>query len=165
MFINNTDSIIFDEFEHKYANCIYAQYPHISNVNIHCVYPEQYLRLKNVPNIDDIESDPFAYSCSNTGNNCIAYIIYSPIICSSLGLNNDELDAAIAHEVGHIVHYFNTSLENCPNIVCEIKADEVATYLGLKSSLINVLSKLVHSNNYTENQINGMKKRMLFLRI
>ena len=165
MFINNTSEIIFDEFSHKYEFRIYAKYYHLRDTNIHFIYSEQYLRLEKVPFIESLDNDPFAFSCCRNkyNNNVEAYIIYSPFNCKLYNLNNDEINAAISHEVGHIVHYFNETLNGKPNIIHEIKADEVVAYLGLSLPLSNLLTKLIASNKFTDYQEQSMKKRIMLL--
>lgn len=166
MFVNHTLDNIFDDFKRKYIQCIYAHYHHVCNVSIHCLYTEQYLQLKNVPSFDTLDNDPFAFACiRNEETNLVeAYIIYSPSICNVLMLNEDELNAAIAHEVGHIVHYFNEALHGLPQICQEIKADEIVSLLDLKESLISTLYKLINSKRFTESQCNDLIKRIMFLR-
>lgn len=166
MFINHTLDNIFVDFERKYEQCIYTQYHHICNVSIHCLYTEQYLQLKDVPTFDTLDKDPFAFSCKRIEETNLveAYIIYSPSICNSLKFNGDEINAAIAHEVGHIVHYFNESLQGLPQICQEIKADEIVSLLDLKESLISTLYKLINSKRFTECQCNDLIKRIMFLR-
>lgn len=165
MFVNHTSSNLFDEFENKYKERIYAHYPHVRNLKIHCLYIEEYLELENVPIFDNLDNDTFAFSCyrNEISDEVQAFILYSLEVCESMDLNNEEKEAAIAHEVGHIIHYFNESLNNVPPICKEIKSDEVVGKLGLSQSLISVLNKLIHSNKYSENQCNEMRKRILFL--
>lgn len=156
---------MFDEFAHKFENNIYERYHHLLNINIHFIYSEQYLRLEQVPLIESLDKDPFAFSCfRNKETNCVeAYIIYSPSNCNLYNLNTEEINAAISHEVGHIVHYFNVALNGQPDIIHEVKADEIAAYLGLSSPLSNLLSKLIASKKFTEYQEQSMKKRIMLL--
>ena len=165
MLINHTLETIFDEYAYKYEIHIYKQYPHLLNVNIHCLYYEQYLLLKNVPKVEFTDNDIFAFSCChNENNNFIeGFIIYSKFNCNSFNLNKDEFNAALSHEIGHIIHYFNETLNDKPDIVLEIKADEVVVHLGLGMPLSNLLHKLIDSNRYTDYQVQSMKKRIMLL--
>ncbi len=165
MFINYTFDEIFDDFGRKYKHNIYEQYPHLLNVNIHYCYSNQYSQLDNVPVIEFLDNDLFAFSCcrNKDTNRVDAYIIYSPDNCNSLNLTTEEKYAAISHEIGHIIHFFNESLNGQPEIIHELKADEVVSFLGLSNPLSNLLSKLITSNYYTEYQKQSMKKRRMFL--
>ena len=164
MFYNLSGIPIIEEFEQKYMNSIFALYPHISNLIINFVTSEQYLELENVTPIDGLNNDSFAYSCNRLNNTFIGYIIFSPSICSDINLTQEEYHAALAHEVGHIVHYFNEALIGQPQLCQEIKADEVVVKIGLKESLISVLNKLIQSKFCTDSQCNDMLKRIMWLK-
>ena len=72
--------------------------------------------------------------------------------------------AAIAHEVGHIIHYFNENLTNANSLMVELKADEVAEKLGLAEPLKTVLEKLKSSKLYSREQCQLMDLRRQFLK-
>jgi hypothetical protein len=164
MIINQTGASIFDDFKRKYIDDIYAMYPHIAHMEIYCLDTEQYANLDGVPAFDRLDDTPFAYSCNRDDvNKVIGYVIYSPNICSFFEFNSSEFEAAIAHEIGHIIHYFNESLKDLPQICQEIKADEVADKLGLKDALISILSKFIQSNKFPDCQKHDMEKRLLYL--
>lgn len=166
MIINQTGTTIFDDFKQKYIDDIYAMYPHISHMEIYCLDVEQYANLDGVPAFDRLDDTPLAYSCHRIDTKTvIGYVIYSPNICSSFDFESTEFEAAIAHEIGHIIHYFNESLKDLPQIYQEIKADEVAVKLGLKEALISILSKLIQSNKFPDCQKLDMEKRLLYLNI
>ena len=105
MFVNHTGLQLINDFEHEYKDIIYALYPIISNTEINFVTTEQYLNLDNVPPIENLENDSFSYSCKRVNNSVVGYVIYSPSICKPLELSSKELYSALAHEVGHIIHY------------------------------------------------------------
>lgn len=165
MFYNHTNNKIFDDFEHKYKDDIYALFPHISDIEIHFFNTEQYQQLEDVPGFDTLDYDAFAFSCNRINDIVIANVIFSPSICSALNFSFDELTAAIAHEIGHIIHYFNTALVDAPCIYTEMKADEVVAQLKLRKPLIKVLEKLIQSGKYSVSQCNDMTKRIMFLKM
>lgn len=74
-------------------------------------------------------------------------------------LSSDEIHACIAHEIGHIIHYFNESLKGASSLLIEIKADEIAKILGISDNLSEALSKLIDSGLYSEEQCTGMDYR------
>ena len=160
MFKNCSDDSIFDDFEAKYQNKIFGAYPHISKFSIICNTTEQYLEYKDVPKIDNVESDTFCYAIKNVDKRITPFIIFSPRLCAKLDLSVMEKYAAIAHEVGHIVHYFNASLNGACNLIHEIKADEIVARLFLANQLSSLLHKLIESGLYTKYQINIMLKRI-----
>lgn len=71
--------------------------------------------------------------------------------------------AAIAHEVGHIIHHFNESLINAGTMMVEIKADEVAAKLGMAEPLKSVLHKLKSSKQYSKEQCQLIDLRIQML--
>lgn len=163
MFFNHTSDSIFDIFEHKYENLIYAQFTHICNVEIHCYFSNDYQKLENVPTFESLEHDPFAFACNRVGDIVVAHIIYSQEICKALNLDTCELFAAIAHEIGHIIHYFNSSIRIDDIVLQEIKADEIVKFLGLSSSMIKLLRKLLSSDGFSDYQKQTMQKRIMLL--
>ena len=72
--------------------------------------------------------------------------------------------AAIAHEIGHIIHFFNESLNGANDLVIEAKADKIVHELGLSLHLISVLMKLKDSNLYTVEQCRMMDIRIYLLK-
>ena len=93
-----------------------------------------------------------------------AAIIFSPTLCETLNFTEKEKLAAIAHEVGHIIHYFNENLTNANSLMVELKADEVAEKLGLAEPLKTVLEKLKSSKLYSREQCQLMDLRRQFLK-
>ena len=71
--------------------------------------------------------------------------------------------AAIAHEVGHIIHHFNETLNTAGTMMIEIKADEVVAKLGIAEHLKSVLHKLKSSKRYSKEQCQLMDLRIQML--
>lgn len=167
MFNNHTGDNIFHDFELQFKTKLYNDYIHISGFQIHCYTNSQYKQLANVPIIENLEYDTFAYSIDvkfESGQfNTFAAIIYTPELCEQLNFSNKEKCAAIAHEIGHIIHYFNENLANAESMIIEMKADEVVTKLGLGKSLKTVLQKLKLSKLYSSEQSQLLDFRIQYL--
>lgn len=158
MFVNHTNMEAFEIFEQKFEDCLYERYTHLKNYAIQCYTIEQYQYLKNRPEFECFQYDSFGFAADDSikdqnGNIFIA-IVVSPEICKSFNLNEDELLAGIGHEIGHIVHYSNTSLKDAHQSYKEIKADEIACALGLTLPLISLLKKLKDSKLYSDDLLN-----------
>lgn len=151
MFINHAKEYAFDVFESRFRNLLIDRYPHIKEITIHCFTINQYRQLNDVEPIT-WDNDTFAYSVSRTTDYpyVFASIIYSPDQCHNLNLSIEQMVSAIGHEVGHIIHYFNESLDVENTRLIEIKADEVAVELGLRQPLISVLNKLISMRKTTD---------------
>ena len=62
MFNNHTGDNIFHEFELQFKIKLHNDYMHIREFQIHCYTNSQYKQLANVPIIENLEYDTFAYS-------------------------------------------------------------------------------------------------------
>lgn len=163
MFYNHTKDSIFERFEQQYNSLIHNAYPHIAKLCIHCYTIEQYSHLHDVQTIHESEYDTFAFAFNGIHYPIFAAIIYAPPLCEQLKFTDEEMFAAIAHEIGHIIHCFNVSLKDAGDAVIEIKADEVVVQLGLKDQLKAVLNKLKSSNLYSQHQCNLMNLRLKYI--
>lgn len=163
MFVNHTGDSIFDTFAQIFQNRLYELFAHISHFKIHCYSIKDYQNMENVIPLKEFEKDSFGFAIENKDgqySSTLAYIIYSPEICQRLQLSSNEICACIAHEVGHIIHHFNTNLKDVNSLLVEMKADEVCVNLGLKENLISTLNKLIISGLYSEEQTMMMKLRI-----
>lgn len=110
LFNNHTSDNIFQDFEQKFKPILYQKYPHLSTLHIDCYTVVQYNQQKNIPLIDGLCNDTFAYSIDVTNdgeqNKVFAAIVISPELCESFNFTEMEKMAAIGHEVGHIIHPF-----------------------------------------------------------
>lgn len=163
MFNNHTKENVFEVFESKYKNALYHHYPHLSEFDIHCYTFDQYSKLSNVPKLVNYREDTFAYAiCHPKGSkfcDTFAAIVFSPSQCNSLAFNIQEYFAAIAHEIGHIIHFFNENLNGANELIVEMKADSIAKELGLSDHLKSVLRKLKESGMYNDAQRGIMTMR------
>ncbi len=166
MYTNYSGEAIFALFENRFLNQIYTLYPHIIPIQIECYTSCQYVCLSTAAYIEGFENDVFAYSIrrdDNHNSTITAYIIYSPKLCEKIGLNELEQLACIAHEVGHIIHYFNENLRGANNLIMEIKADCIAEQIGLSSHLKSALNKLLLCGLYSDFQCEMMRNRQNLL--
>lgn len=167
LFNNHTSDNIFQDFEQKFKPILYQKYPHLSTLHIDCYTVVQYNQQKNIPLIDGLCNDTFAYSIDVTNdgeqNKVFAAIVISPELCELFNFTEMEKMAAIGHEVGHIIHHFNETLSNAGNMMVEIKADEVVAKLGMAEPLKSVLHKLRSSNRYSKEQCQLMDLRIQML--
>ena len=163
LFNNHTSDNIFQEFEQKFGPILYQKYTHLSALCIHCYTISQYKLQENVPLIEGLSNDTFAFSIDSKSDAVFAAIILSPELYELLNFTEMEKMAAIAHEVGHVIHYFNEALNTAGTMMIEIKADEVAAELGLAEPLKSVLHKLKSSKQYSEKQCQLMDLRIQIL--
>lgn len=156
MFNNQTGIAEFDIFEIRYWDVLCKKYPHIKKYNVRCLTIDQYRKLENVPEIDFSENDCFEFAFDDriirNGDCPFASIIVNESACKRLCFTQDDKLAAIAHELGHIVHATNTILQNAHESWKEKFADEVAGFIGLSKSLKSLIQKLKDSKLYSDYQ-------------
>lgn len=167
LFNNHTADGVFQDFEQQFKSILYEEYALLNGFHINCYTIDQYQQLDSVPKFVDITNDAFAYSIEvkivNNQRIKFAAIVFSPTLCENLNFTEREKWASIAHEVGHIIHYFNESLVDAGSMIIETKADEVAIKLGLAEFLKSVLRKLKSSNLYSAEQCQLMDLRIKIL--
>ena len=163
MFINQTNIVEFDIFERRYNDILFKEYPYLREYRIICCTQDQYKKLEGAPFLDCSEIDSFCFSFNDETKDCVGSpfvaIIVCEEICYKLGFTQEEMFAAIAHEVGHITNA-NTFLKNAHVSWQEIFADKIATDLGLSEPLISLIEKLKNSHLYTEEQISLFNMRI-----
>lgn len=168
LFLNHTSENVFQNFEKQFKTILYREYTHLELFHIDCYTIDQYKQLDGVTILEDTKNDTFLYSVDvkivDEQRIIFAAIIFSPTLCETLNFTEKEKLAAIAHEVGHIIHYFNENLTNANSLMVELKADEVAEKLGLAEPLKTVLEKLKSSKLYSREQCQLMDLRRQFLK-
>lgn len=167
LFHNHTSDKVFQDFEQKFKSILYEEYAHLSSFHIDCYTIDQYQQLNKIPKFKNVTSDTFAYSIDvkivNKQRIIFAAIVFSPTLCEDFNFTEKEKWASIAHEIGHIVHYFNENLKGAGSMIIETKADEVAIKLGLAEFLRSVLRKLKLSTLYSIEQRQLMDLRIKLL--
>lgn len=165
MISNHTEIKEFDLFEEKYSKILFSLYPHIEKYILHCFTFDDYKSLENVPILDFSDLDIFGFSFDDTNkkNDINAAIIISPSMCRELELENTEILAAIAHEIGHIIYLSCDRIKNMSGCWKEIYADKIATDIGLSKPMTSLLMKLKSSNYYSQEQNNCFDWRIKML--
>lgn len=166
MLVNHSGLKEFNEFDNLYSADLCQIYNHLNQFKIHCYSIDDYQNLDEAIPLDGFENDSFGFAIDNKDgkfSSTSAYIVYSQEICQKLQLSSEEIYACIAHEVGHIVHYFNKALDGADSLLIERKADEIAKILGISNLLSEVLSKLINSGLCSEEQCACMNYRKKYL--
>jgi hypothetical protein len=167
--IENHSSInVFDEFDKRYSEKAIDICSLLSKFTIHIYTIEQYNSEKDKKQLPDVdlEESPLAFGIYNFGENAsttLAVIVIDEDYCNRLEFNNDELLAAMAHEVGHIIFFFLTNKEMYSKSIEEIKADEYAAIMGLGVPLVSAICKMIDIGLYNKKMIKQMEFRIGYL--
>ena len=134
----------FDNFIQKYGNMICAQYQLLNGIVIDVTDINTAIMILCNPiiDVDYFQDTPY---CCNTEK---LFIVDNLNMFISIGFTEDERQALIAHEIGHI--YLKLSKTNQGGLNEELAADQFACLLGLKSELKSALIKL---ENFVHNQV------------
>ena len=138
------------EFENNYSAIekgfvdIYgAQSSNFFKPNSNLKYIIKFVKIEDMHNVLN-KDEPFA--CNPCGNgDGVRYVAYNTELIKKYGLTSDEQFAFVAHEIGHILMYYDNDIPQ-DTILKEIKADDVAVRLGLKESLLSGLEKIKELN-------------------
>ena len=112
------------------------------------------------------ENDVFAYYLDKKDYNAsstYAEILVNIDKCKKLCLTDQEMLAALAHEIGHIIMFFREDKEHFNGQALEASCDQYACMLGLTVPLSSLLDKLVRLGEYPEELKQQMVCRRLFL--
>ena len=161
--INKTNISAFDTFNSEYALKAISICNILSKFQIIAV---DYNDSLYVDKIDLKEYEAFGnyinkeeYDASST----YAEIIVNESVCSKLRLSEQEMMAAIAHEIGHIMFFFKSDKEKYGGQAEEVFCDQFACKIGLAKPLNTLLNKLVLSGDYKEELVRQMKNRIIFI--
>lgn len=153
----------FNAFEELYKSNVYAVCNLLKkfSINVHTIgeYKDLLETYPKLPVIEDIDKDLFGCYVlkeTNDAKDTISGIIINDELCSQLKFNTNDILAAIAHEIGHIMFFF---LEN-KQIDEELKADEFACKMGLSVELLGLLEKIQKSDIYNELTISHLELRL-----
>ena len=127
----------FHDFAEKYS----AEMP-----EVRCVF-----RYSETPRL----SDPFAI------NGCSLF--FSQRIWNRIGFTAEELEAMLAHEIGHAVDTLARTDNNQPER--ENNADDFAFAHNLGNSLCSALKKCISSGLYSDQEVDGMKMRIIRIHV
>lgn len=162
--INKTNISAFDTFNSEYALKAISICNILSKFQIIAV---DYNDSLYVDKIDLKEFEAFGnyinkeeYDASST----YAEIIVNESVCSKLRLSEQEMMAAIAHEVGHIIFYFKTNKEDFQGQAEEVSCDTYACRMGLAIPLCSLLEKQIYTGDYQMELVNQMKNRLFYIK-
>lgn len=160
LIINKTSISAFDTFNEEYGEILITLYFFLKKVVINIV---DYRESKYAQAANFEKNDAFAYYILD--RNSIEDIIYAEIIINEdainrLALSENEIFAAISHEIGHIIFYFRTDSALLSVEQEEMCCDLYACRINLSESLTSLLNKLIDSGDYSEDQTQLMRKRL-----
>lgn len=158
--INNRTSInAIDVFNKVYGPKALVICPELEDIRINAVIPNESLHIAEC-NLN--ESDAFAYYFNYKALPKYAEIIMIENVCKILNMFNEDIFAAIAHELGHII-----SIEihgDCyKDLAAEVLSDDYTCKLGLRAQLIILLEKMRDSGLYNDFQYSFLEKRIELL--
>lgn len=165
---NNTNLSTFDKFAKKYDSSIINICPYLGRFSIKIFDLNEYVAIKDSKTItiDNVENEPLSYYIiqkdKTDASTVDAGIVFNRLICKNLKFSEEEVMAAIAHEIGHIMFFYHE--ENDGNKQTEeIFADSIACQLGFKEPLLRIIDKLISSDRYTEDLHAQMRTRKFWI--
>lgn len=161
--INKTNISAFDTFNSEYALKAISICNILSKFQIIAV---DYNDSLYVDKIDLKDYEAFGFYINKVGiepSSTYAEIIVNERVCERMGLSEQEMIAAIAHEVGHIIFYFKTNKEDFQGQAEEVCCDTYACRMGLAIPLCSLLEKLIDSGDYQMELVNQMKNRLFYI--
>ena len=161
--INKTNISAFDTFNSEYALKAISICNILSKFQIIAV---DYNDSLYVDKIDLKDYEAFGFYINKVGiepSSTYAEIIVNERVCERMGLSEQEMIAAIAHEVGHIIFYFKTNKEDFQGQAEEVSCDTYACRMGLAIPLCSLLEKLIDSGDYQMELVNQMKNRLFYI--
>ena len=157
---NKTDIIILDSFNEEFCHTAIDICSSLSKLQIIIINNSD---TKYALEADLAENDTFAYYLnkeSEDASSTYAEIIVNKELCEKLQFTNQDYQAAVAHEIGHIILYFNSNKDMFQGEAEEIISDYYACRMGLSLPLSTLIKKLISSGLYSDSQIQLMKKRL-----
>ncbi len=159
---NKTELEVFDTFNEKYSEFA------ISLCYLLTMFQIFAISTYDSEHVDDIGmkvSDPFGCFINKTeydASSTYAEIVINKKKCEELELSEQEIHAAIAHEIGHVIFFFIEDKENKKDME-EVICDQYACRMGLADSLISLLDKLISSGDYSQGHILLLSNRKRFI--
>lgn len=158
---NKTNLKVFDTFNSDYGNKAISEYPEFVNILINAVgYKDSQFQ-------DELcfeEYDTFGFYFNYLADPKWAEIIINEDTCLRQGLSEQEMLAAIAHELGHI-RYTDINKIDKQDQIAEIDSDDFACCIGLGKPLTSLLTKLIQYNGCPEELSKMIKERLSFIAI
>ena len=156
LIINKTCIEAVNDFNRLYGLQAINICPELYNITINAVYHDDSQHLSEL-NLNS--NDAFAYFFYYEAPPKIAEIVINEEVLLRQGMENEDILAAIAHEIGHII-----SIENhgdCfKELAAEILSDDYACKIGLRNQLILLLKKMKDCGEYSDFQLHWLEKRI-----
>ena len=158
--INKTDIEFLNSFNDEFSSVAISLCPLLKKFSI-------YIVNHNTTDYADVaqlnENDAFAFYINKEeedASSTYAEIIVNKDLCNTLKLTKQEIKAAVAHEIGHIITFFRTDKDKFQKQDEEYYSDSYACRMGLTIPLSFLLNKLIESGLYSESQVLLIKKRL-----
>jgi deoxycytidylate deaminase len=164
LIVNKTIVKAFDTFNSEYALKAISICNILSKFQIIAV---DYNDSLYVDKIDLKDYEAFGFYINKVGiepSSTYAEIIVNERVCERMGLSEQEMIAAIAHEVGHIIFYFKTNKEDFQGQAEEVSCDTYACRMGLAIPLCSLLEKQIYTGDYQMELVNQMKNRLFYIK-
>ena len=156
---NKTSIEAFDIFNREYGSKALSICPELGEIAIIAVYHNE---SSDEGSFNDYDALGFYYDYLTTPKS--AEVIINEEACNRLELTEEEMLAAIAHEIGHI-KYTELNQTSTQGQVSEIESDDFAFSLCLGKPLIMLLMKLLKSQILPDELKQMINNRLLFLMI
>ena len=159
LIINKTCIEAVNDFNRLYGQKAINLCPELNNITINAVCHDDSLHLSEL-NLNS--NDAFAYYFYFEASPKTAEIVINKEVLLRQGMDNEDIQAAIAHEIGHII-----SIENYGDcfkeLTAEVLSDDYASKIGLRNQLISLLKKMKDSGEYYDFQLRWFEKRIYLL--
>lgn len=156
LIINKTDIEAVNDFNRLFGLKAISICPELYNITINAVYHNDSQHLSEL-NLNS--NDAFAYYFYYETPPKIAEIVINEKVLLRQGMENADIQAAIAHEIGHIIS-IETHGDCNTGLIAEILSDNYASKIGLRNQLISLLKKMKDCGEYYDYQLRGLEKRI-----
>ncbi len=154
--LNKTYIEAVNDFNRLYGQKAINICPELYNITINAVYHNDSQHLSEL-NLNS--NDAFAYYFYYEVPPKIAEIVINEEVLLRQRMENEDIQAAIAHEIGHII-----SIENHGDcyggLAAEVLSDDYASKIGLRNQLISLLKKMKGCGEYCDFQLRWFEKRI-----
>lgn len=163
LIVNKTTIQVFDLFNELYSPNIVNLCPLLSKFCINVVL-HSHSNYWYEAGGDDCDTFCFYINKPKAEiTSTYAEIMVNQEMCDRLCFSDDEMLAALAHELGHIIMYFRQDKNLFLGQSLEVCCDKYACEIGFRDSLSSLLQKLIESGVYSTEQINQMRNRIKWI--
>lgn len=159
LIINKTNLEVFDTFVQKYGQKALVLYPEFDDIQIYAV---SIFNTRYAEEVDFYEHDSFGFYFNYIAEPKYAEIIVNVETCRKMNFTEQEMMAAIAHELGHI-KYTNINEVDEQDKFSEIYSDEFTCDIGLGKPLSSLLNKFINSGDFPEEMLQNIRERLMYI--